>query len=120
MFTWSFSKLEVYPTHSGLTNVIADVQYRLAYTNGSTTPLGAYYYGTVEFADPDPNNFIEFDDMTESDFITMVETTLGAQLTTIQSNLQAQYASPKMEMGMPWMPVEQDLIEDIGIEEPTI
>jgi len=115
MYTWTFSKLEVYPSHSGLTNVMASVQYRLAYTDG-LTPYTAYYYGTVEFDDPDPNNFIAFEDVTESDFITMVETTLGTQLTTIQSDLQAWYASPREERAMPWMPDES--ADELNDNEP--
>lgn len=61
-YTWQFVALDVYPTNSGLTDVVESMHWILEADDGLDHTAKAY--GEAKAGPPDPNNFTPFNELT--------------------------------------------------------
>lgn len=105
--TWTIAQLDRHPHQDGLDDVVFTAHWRAEDSEevGEETYSGSSY-GTVSFADPDPDNFTPYADITEEMAIGWTQDALGEEeVANIEAGIAKQIEdakNPPVESGTPW------------------
>lgn len=105
--TWNIVQLDRHPHQDGLDDVVFTAHWRAGDSEevGEETYSGSSY-GTVSFADPDPDNFTAYADITEEMAIGWTQDALGEEeVANIEAGIAKQIEdakNPPVESGTPW------------------
>ena len=105
--TWTIAQLDRHPHQDGLDDVVFTAHWRAEDSEevGEETYSGSSY-GTVSFADPDPDNFTPYADITEMMAIGWTQDALGdEEVANIEAGIAKQIEdakNPPVESGTPW------------------
>ncbi len=105
--TWNIVQLDRHPHKDGLNDVVFTAHWRAedSETVGEETYSGSSY-GTVSFADPDPDNFTPYADITVVMALQWVFDAMGdEEVANIEAAIAKQIAdakNPPVESGTPW------------------
>ena len=105
--TWNIVQLDRHPHQDGLDDVVFTAHWRAEDSEevGEETYSGSSY-GTVSFADPDPDNFTPYADITEEMAIGWTQDALGdEEVANIEASIAKQIEdakNPPVESGTPW------------------
>ena len=105
--SWNIVQLDRHPHKDGLDDVVFTAHWRAqdSETVGDETYSGSSY-GTVSFADPDPDNFTAYADITEFQALSWALEVMGEdQVNAVNASIAQQIAdakNPPVESGTPW------------------
>ena len=105
--TWTIVQLDRHPHQDGLDDVVFTAHWRAEDSEevGEETYSGSSY-GTVSFADPDPDSFTPYADITEEMAIGWTQDALGEEeVANIEASIAQQIEdakNPPVESGTPW------------------
>ena len=104
-YTWQFPRLDVFPTYTGLTDVVESIHWRLTADDG----LGhqATAYGETKAGPVDVNNFIPFANLTLATVQNWCEAQMGSELDEIKAllvgQINEQVAPTMASLPPPWL-----------------
>ena len=97
---WSFSKILVHPAEGPLSNVIVDVEYTYAMSDGRRWQQ---QNGKTTLNSPAPGpDFIDYQDISFDQMVDFTKAGLGSEFDTMQAELTEALANPVVPMPLPW------------------
>lgn len=120
-YTWSISRLDCAPSENGLTNVVKVIHWIL---NGQDeNGVSASINNSYPLPKPNPEQFNDYSTLTEEIVIGWLESNLdvGYLQTILIDEISSQYNPPITSLQLPWVKVEELIVEEVvPTEEPII
>ena len=118
-YTWSISKLDCAPSENGLTDVVKIIHWKLRAQddNGVFSEICNSY----PLPSPTAESFTNYSTLTEETVIDWLESSLdvGYLQTTLTDKIITQYNPPIATLPLPWMKIEESVVEEVVEELPT-
>jgi hypothetical protein len=104
IYTWRIESLDCVPSTDGLTNVVANIHWRV---NGSNDRFTASVYGNRLLKHSPNADFTAYDNLTEETVLGWLKDAIGAeQVASIETNLDNQLDTlanpPVVSLPLPW------------------
>jgi hypothetical protein len=104
-YSWEFPRFQTYPSKSGLTDVVYNIEYILTGTDGEGH--GYQLFGNVDVGNPDPINFRSFRLLTQPVVELWVKSALGDELLselkqTLETHIDLQKIPQTVTLNKPW------------------
>jgi hypothetical protein len=118
-YTWSISKLDCAPAENGLTNIVKIIHWGLVGVdeNGVSASMSNSY----PLPSPSPEAFTDYSTLTEATVISWLESNLdvGYIKSRLSNEIASQYNPPITSLPLPWIRVEEPVVEEETTTEET-
>jgi len=116
-YTWSISKLDCAPSENGLTNIVKVIHWGL--TGVDENGVSASMSNSYPLPSPSPEAFTDYSTLTEETVIGWLESNLdvGYLQSRLANEIATQYNPPITPLPLPWIKVEESVLDDEVIEE---
>lgn len=117
-YTWSISKLDCAPSENGLTNIVKIIHWTL--TGVDENGISSSMSNSYPLSTPSPEGFADYSTLTQETVIGWLESNLdvGYIKTRLSNEISSQYNPPITPLPLPWVKVEEPVLE--VIEEPVL
>jgi hypothetical protein len=118
-YTWSISKLDCAPAENGLTNIVKVIHWGLTGVDGSG--VSASMSNSYPLPSPSPEAFTDYSTLTKETVISWLESNLdvGYIKTRLSNEIASQYNPPITSLPLPWIRVEEPVVEEETTTEET-
>lgn len=118
-YTWSISKLDCAPSENGLTNIVKVIHWGLVGVdeNGVSASMSNSY----PLPSPSPEAFTDYSTLTQETVISWLESNLdvGYIKSRLSNEIASQYNPPITSLPLPWIRVEEPVVEEETTTEET-
>jgi hypothetical protein len=118
-YTWSISKLDCAPAENGLTNIVKVIHWGLVGVdeNGVSASMSNSY----PLPSPSPEAFTDYSTLTQETVISWLESNLdvGYIKSRLSNEIASQYNPPITSLPLPWIRVEEPVVEEETTTEET-